>query len=75
MDDVFTLTEKQLLTCPFFVVKQGKLSANATRLPAYLTEAQTRPLPLPGLSTSGPPSPARTGDRPLLGVAQDGDVR
>jgi DNA ligase (NAD+) len=42
--DVFTLTEEQLLTCPFFVVKQGTLSANATRLLANLTEARTKPL-------------------------------
>jgi DNA ligase (NAD+) len=42
--DVFTLTEEQLLTCPFFVVKQGALSANATRLLANLAEARTRPL-------------------------------
>jgi len=42
--DVFALTEEQLLTCPFFVVKQGTLSANATRLLANLTEARTRPL-------------------------------
>ena len=30
--DVFSLTEEKLLTCPFFVVKQGTLSANASRL-------------------------------------------
>jgi DNA ligase (NAD+) len=42
--DVFTLTEEQLLTCPFFVVKQGTLSANATRLLANLDEVRTRPL-------------------------------
>jgi DNA ligase (NAD+) len=42
--DVFTLTEEQLLTCPFFVVKQGTLSANATRLLANLEQARTRPL-------------------------------
>jgi DNA ligase (NAD+) len=42
--DLFTLTEEQLLTCPFFVVKQGTLSANATRLLANLEQARTRPL-------------------------------
>jgi DNA ligase (NAD+) len=42
--DVFTVTEEQLLTCPFFVVKQGTLSANATRLLANLEQARTRPL-------------------------------
>ena len=42
--DVFALAEEQLLTCPFFVVKQGTLSANATRLLANLAEARTRPL-------------------------------
>jgi len=42
--DVFTLTEEQLLTCPFFVVKQGTLSANATRLLVNLEQARTRPL-------------------------------
>jgi DNA ligase (NAD+) len=42
--DVFTLTEEKLLTCPFFVVKQGTLSANATRLLANLDEVRTRPL-------------------------------
>src|SRR6266487_4106962 len=42
--DVFSLTEDKLLTCPFFVVKQGTLSANATRLLANLDEVRTRPL-------------------------------
>jgi DNA ligase (NAD+) len=42
--DVFALTAEQLETCPFFVVKQGTLSANATRLLDNLTEARTRPL-------------------------------
>jgi DNA ligase (NAD+) len=42
--DLFALTEEQLLTCPFFVVKQGTLSANATRLVANLEQARTRPL-------------------------------
>ena len=38
--DVFALTADKLETCPFFMVKQGTLSANATRLLANLTEAQ-----------------------------------
>ncbi len=42
--DVFSLTAEKLLTCPFFVVKQGTLSANATRLLANLDEVRTRPL-------------------------------
>ena len=42
--DVFAVTAEQLETCPFFMVKQGTLSANATRLLANLTEARTRPL-------------------------------
>ena len=42
--DVFSLTEEQLLTCPFFVVKQGTLSANAIRLLANLEQVRTRPL-------------------------------
>jgi len=42
--DVFSLTEERLLTCPFFVVKQGTLSANAARLLGNLAEARTRPL-------------------------------
>jgi DNA ligase (NAD+) len=42
--DVFALTAERLETCPFFMVKQGTLSANATRLLANLTEARTRPL-------------------------------
>jgi DNA ligase (NAD+) len=42
--DLFALTAEQLVTCPFFVVKQGSLSANATRLLANLAEARTRPL-------------------------------
>ena len=42
--DLFALTAEQLETCPFFVVKQGTLSANATRLLANLAEARTRPL-------------------------------
>src|SRR5580698_7894273 len=42
--DVFSLTEERLLTCPFFVVKQGTLSANAARLLGNLADARTRPL-------------------------------
>ena len=42
--DVFALTAERLETCPFFVVKQGTLSANAIRLLANLAEAQARPL-------------------------------
>ncbi len=42
--DVFALTAERLETCPFFVVKQGTLSANAARLLANLAEARTRPL-------------------------------
>src|ERR1700733_6209954 len=42
--DLFTLTEEQLLTCPFFVVKVGTLSANATWLLANLDQARARPL-------------------------------
>ena len=42
--DVFALTADQLETCPFFMVKQGTLSANATRLLANLEQARTRPL-------------------------------
>jgi DNA ligase (NAD+) len=42
--DLFALTAERLETCAFFVVKQGTLSANATRLLANLAEARTRPL-------------------------------
>ena len=42
--DLFALTAERLETCPFFMVKQGTLSANATRLLANLAEARTRPL-------------------------------
>jgi DNA ligase (NAD+) len=42
--DVFALTAERLETCPFFVVKQGTLSANAARLLDNLAEARTRPL-------------------------------
>jgi len=42
--DVFALTAERLETCPFFVVKQGSLSANSVKLLANLAEARTRPL-------------------------------
>jgi DNA ligase (NAD+) len=42
--DLFALTAGQLAACPFFVVKQGSLSANATRLLDNLDQARTRPL-------------------------------
>ena len=42
--DVFALTADKLETCPFFMVKQGTLSANAIRLLANLEQARTRPL-------------------------------
>jgi DNA ligase (NAD+) len=42
--DLFALTDEQLATCPFFVVKQGSLSANAVKLLANLEQARTRPL-------------------------------
>jgi DNA ligase (NAD+) len=42
--DLFALTADKLQTCPFFMVKQGTLSANAVRLLDNLTEARTRPL-------------------------------
>jgi DNA ligase (NAD+) len=42
--DVFDLTAEKLQTSPFFMVKQGTLSANATRLLANLDEVRTRPL-------------------------------
>ena len=42
--DVFALTADELETCPFFMVKQGTLSANAIRLLANLEQARTRPL-------------------------------
>jgi DNA ligase (NAD+) len=41
---LFALTAAELETCPFFMVKQGALSANATRLLANLEQARTRPL-------------------------------
>ncbi len=42
--DVFALTAEALETCAFFMVKQGTLSANATRLLVNLEQARTRPL-------------------------------
>jgi DNA ligase (NAD+) len=42
--DLFALTAERLETCPFFMVKQGTLSANATRLLTNLEQARTRPL-------------------------------
>jgi len=42
--DLFALTAERLETCPFFMVKQGTLSANATRLLVNLDQARTRPL-------------------------------
>ena len=42
--DVFDLTADKLQTSPFFMVKQGTLSANANRLLANLDEVRTRPL-------------------------------
>src|SRR5580704_16140136 len=42
--DLFALTAERLETCPFFVVKQGTLSANAVRLLVNLEQARTRPL-------------------------------
>jgi DNA ligase (NAD+) len=42
--DVFALTAERLETCSFFMVKQGTLSANATRLLVNLEQARTRPL-------------------------------
>jgi DNA ligase (NAD+) len=42
--DLFALTAERLETSAFFVVKQGALSANATRLLASLEQARTRPL-------------------------------
>jgi DNA ligase (NAD+) len=42
--DIFGLTEESLAGCPFFVVKQGTLSANAVKLVRNLEEARSRPL-------------------------------
>jgi DNA ligase (NAD+) len=42
--DLFGLTAESLATVPFFVIKAGTLSANATRLLANLEDARHRPL-------------------------------
>jgi len=42
--DLFALTAESLATVPFFVLKSGGLSANATRLLANLEDARHRPL-------------------------------
>jgi DNA ligase (NAD+) len=42
--DLFALTADKLETCPFFMVKQGTLSANAVRLLDNLDQGKTRPL-------------------------------
>ncbi len=42
--DLFALTAEALATVPFFVNKQGTLTANATRLLVNLEEARHRPL-------------------------------
>jgi DNA ligase (NAD+) len=42
--DVFGLTAEQLGSSPFFVTKQGELSANSAKLLANLAQARTRPL-------------------------------
>ena len=42
--DIFALTADELAGCPFFVVKQGTLSANAVKLLHNLEEARSRPL-------------------------------
>jgi DNA ligase (NAD+) len=42
--DIFALTAESLASCPFFVVKQGTLSANAIKLLRNLEEARGRPL-------------------------------
>jgi DNA ligase (NAD+) len=42
--DLFGLTEQALSTAPFFVLKSGALTANATRLLANLEDARHRPL-------------------------------
>jgi DNA ligase (NAD+) len=42
--DLFALTAEALASVPFFVVKGGTLSANATRLLANLEDARRRPL-------------------------------
>jgi DNA ligase (NAD+) len=42
--DVFSLTEQSLAACPFFVNKQGELTANARKLLRNLDQARQRPL-------------------------------
>jgi DNA ligase (NAD+) len=42
--DIFSLTAEKLAACPFFVNKQGTLTANAGKLLANLEEARHRPL-------------------------------
>jgi DNA ligase (NAD+) len=42
--DLFALTAESLATVPFFTLKAGTLSANATRLLANLEDARRRPL-------------------------------
>lgn len=42
--DLFHLTEEKLLQCPFFVNKDGRLSANGVKLLQHLEEAKDRPL-------------------------------
>jgi len=42
--DLFTLTEENLATCPFFVNKAGTLKVNAGLLLRNLDEVRTRPL-------------------------------
>jgi DNA ligase (NAD+) len=42
--DLFGLTAQSLATVPFFVLKSGGLTANATRLLANLEDARRRPL-------------------------------
>ena len=42
--DIFALDAGKLASCPFFVVKQGTLSANAVKLLRNLDEARSRPL-------------------------------
>ncbi len=42
--DLFTLTAEKLASAPFFTTKDGRLSANGTKLLANLEAAKTRPL-------------------------------
>jgi DNA ligase (NAD+) len=42
--DIFSLTADKLASCPFFLNKQGTLTANAHKLLANLEEARRRPL-------------------------------